>query len=721
MLEQLKTHFGFDRFLPLQEEIISRVLSRQDTLVLMPTGGGKSLCYQLPAVLFRGVTVVVSPLIALMKDQVDGLRAHGIAAGFINSSLTDAQIARVQQMTRDGALKILYVAPERLALPGFREFLGSIDLSLFAIDEAHCISEWGHEFRPDYRNLKTLRRDFPAVPIVALTATATEQVRRDIINQLGLGQAQVFISSFNRANLNYTVQPKRNSFNRLLELLNKHKNEPVIIYRFSRNSTEELVEDLAEEGFNALPYHAGLDRELRRETQEKFTRDQVPIIVATIAFGMGIDKPDVRLVVHYDLPKTLEGYYQETGRAGRDGLPSDCVLFFSHQDRLKQEYFIDQIGDQSERENAEEKLAQVIEFAELWTCRRKFLIEYLGEKWSEASCDGCDICLTPKETCDATEISQKILSAVIRTDNRFGARHIADVLLGKRTKQITRWGHDELTVFGISQDLSSDELSHWIDALLERGMLEKDKGRYPTLATTQEGREFLSSGSQLQLTAPKYDADGPTGKRNRDEESPANPELFEVLRTLRKRIADERSVPPYVIFSNAALLEMARRIPRTLDAFGSISGVGRVKLEQFSGPFLEVIREHALANGIAETEVYVQRTNRPRERNRRRDQISATLNETKELILRKMSIDQIAKHRGLTANTIVNHIVRMVDGGEDLDLAHMMPSLDRAATIKAAFLQTEGLMLTPVRELLGEEYSYEELALVRIGMRMEGA
>jgi len=689
-------------------------------MVLMPTGGGKSLCYQLPAVLFSGVTIVVSPLIALMKDQVDGLLAHGIAAGFINSSLTASQVNRVQQMTREGAFKILYVAPERLALPGFKDFLGSVDVSLFAIDEAHCISEWGHEFRPDYRNLRTLRQDFPTVPIVALTATATEQVRRDIVNQLGLGQAQVFVSSFNRPNLSYAVQPKRKSFDQLLTLLNKHKNEPVIIYRFSRNSTEELVEDLAEEGFNALPYHAGLGPEVRRETQNKFIRDQVPIIVATIAFGMGIDKPDVRMVVHYDLPKTLEGYYQETGRAGRDGLPSDCVLFFSHQDRLKQEYFIRQISDQAERENAEKKLAQVIEFAELWNCRRKYLIEYLGEGWSETSCDGCDNCTTPKETTDATEISQKILSAVIRTGNRFGARHVADVLLGKRTKQIERWQHDDLTVFGIASDVSADELLHWIDGLLERGFLEKDKGKYPTLATTNEGREFLTSGSRLQLKAPKRDAESPT-RRIREESTPSNPELFERLRELRKQIADERSVPPYVIFSNAALLEMARRIPRTLDAFGTISGVGRVKLEQFSGPFLEVIQHYALDNGIAETEVAVQRTNRPRERNRRRDQISATLNETKELILRKMSIDQIANHRGLTGKTIINHIVRMVDGGDDLDLAHMMPSPERVANIKSAFLQTDGVLLTPVRELLGEDYSYEELGLVRIGMTKNGA
>ena len=385
-----------------------------------------------------------------------------------------------------------------------------------------------------------------------------------------------------------------------------------------------------------------------------------------------------------------------------------------------QEYFIRQILDQAERENAEKKLRQVIKFAELWNCRRKYLIEYLGEGWSETYCNGCDNCTTTRETTDATEISQKILSAVIRTGNRFGARHVADVLLGKRTKQIERWQHDDLTVFGIASGVTSDELLHWIDALLERRFLEKDKGKYPTLATTNEGREFLTSGGRLELTAPQRDAESPT-RSVREESTPSNPELFEQLRELRKQIADERSVPPYVIFSNAALMEMSRRIPRTLEAFGSISGVGRVKLEQFSGPFLEVIQDYALANGIAETEVAVQRTNRPRERTRRRDQISATLNETKELISRKMSVGEIAKHRGLTGNTILNHIVRIVDGGENLDLAHMMPSADRVANIKAAFRQTDGVLLSPVRELLGEDYSYEELGLVRIGMTNNGS
>ena len=334
----LKSHFGYDHFLPLQEEIITNVLDQNDTLVLMPTGGGKSLCYQLPSLCFDGLTLVVSPLIALMKDQVDGLTANGITAEFINSTLPYAEISRVQAQAKKGQIKILYLAPERLALSGFRDFLTTLDVSLIAIDEAHCISEWGHDFRPDYRNLKALRRDFPAVPVIALTATATGKVREDIISQLDLRLAQPFVSSFNRANLTYLVQPKRTAFSELLELLRRHKNEPAIIYCFSRKDTEGLSADLSVNGLKALPYHAGLDNSLRKETQERFIHDEVPIIVATIAFGMGIDKPDIRLVVHYDLPKTLEGYYQETGRAGRDGVPSECVLFYSYGDKIKQEF-----------------------------------------------------------------------------------------------------------------------------------------------------------------------------------------------------------------------------------------------------------------------------------------------------------------------------------------------------------------------------------------------
>ncbi len=407
----LKSRFGYDSFLPLQEEVIDNVLARRDSLVLMPTGGGKSLCYQLPALVFSGTTLVVSPLIALMKDQVDTLNANGIAARFINSSLPGSEIRQVHTQVQQGRAKILYLAPERLALPGFLRFLQSLDLSLIAIDEAHCISEWGHQFRPDYRNLRQFRQAFPSVPVVALTATATEQVRQDIIDQLDLQQARVFLSSFNRANLTYSVRPKDKSWGTLLSLLRQGRNQPAIIYCFSRRETEGLAHDLRAEGLSAWAYHAGLDPAVRRRTQEDFVRDRLPIIVATIAFGMGIDKPDIRLVVHYSLPKSLEGYYQETGRAGRDGLPSQCVLFFSLSDKMNQDYFINQIEDESEQETARDKLTKMVEFAQLPICRRRFILEYFGELWTEENCGGCDVCLQLVERFDATEITQKILSA----------------------------------------------------------------------------------------------------------------------------------------------------------------------------------------------------------------------------------------------------------------------------------------------------------------------
>ena len=472
----LKARFGYDRFRALQEEIIGNVLGRRDSLALMPTGGGKSLCYQLPALIFDGITLVISPLIALMKDQVDALNANGIAARFINSSLPASEIEDVQAQVRRGQVKILYVAPERLALPGFRRFLHSLDLSLIAIDEAHCISEWGHEFRPDYRNLRQLRQDFPAVPVIALTATATERVREDIIGQLDLQQGQVFLASFNRANLSYSVQPKASSWGKLMSLLEQRRSQSIIIYCFSRQETDDLARDLNARGLSARPYHAGLDPEVRRRTQEDFIRDRVPIIVATIAFGMGIDKPDIRLVVHYSLPRSLEGYYQETGRAGRDGLPSECVLFYSYADKARQEYFINQMGDAVEQRNARQKLAKMVEFAQVPSCRRRFILEYFGEQWPEENCGGCDVCLESREEFDATEIAQKILSAVVRTGERFGANHIIQVLSGSREKRILELGHDRLSVYGIAKDVGRPELREIIGQLQARRLLVRSGG-----------------------------------------------------------------------------------------------------------------------------------------------------------------------------------------------------------------------------------------------------
>ena len=716
MLEQLKAYFGFDRFLPLQKEIITKVLAKRDTLVLMPTGGGKSLCYQLPALRFKGLTLVVSPLIALMKDQVDGLLANGVPAGLLNSTLTAQEANQVQDQARQGKIKILYVAPERLALSGFQRFLQSLDVSLIAIDEAHCISEWGHDFRPDYRNLKSLRKDFPGVPVIALTATATEPVREDIVNQLALDKPEIFISSFNRPNLTYTIQPKTEPLGSLLNLLEKHQGGSAIIYRFSRKATEETALELSERGFSALPYHAGLERDLRRETQEKFIRDQVQIVVATIAFGMGIDKPDVRLVVHYDLPKTVEGYYQETGRAGRDGLPSDCVLFYSYGDRSKQEYFISQIEDDDEREKAHTKLEQVLALCDLQTCRRAYLMEYLGESWPETDCGGCDICLLPREEFDATEIAQKILSAAVRTGERFGVNYLVDVLRGSANKAVRIRGHHELPVFGISRDVDADELKEMVRSLVTNGLLAQNGGDYPTLGVSQKGRKFLNDREKLTLTRLKQTTPVQKTALAGDRETAYNTKLFDELAALRLEIATDREVPAYQIFGNKSLQQMAFHMPQNEVEFSKISGVGDAKLRDFSERFLEVINEYMQANGqpVAVNPVPV---SAPKKRVRG---ISMSIRETKDLVAQGLSFEEVAEQRGISETTIRSHLERFIQEGGQIDLGHLMPTEDRRVKIESAFKEMGEARLTPVREFLGDDYTWDELAVVRMDMRQQG-
>ncbi len=715
MLEQLKAYFGFDRFLPLQEEIITKVLAKRDTLVLMPTGGGKSLCYQLPALRLKGLTLVVSPLIALMKDQVDGLRADGVPAGLLNSTLAAQEANQVQDQARQGKIKILYVAPERLALPGFQRFLQSLDVSLIAIDEAHCISEWGHDFRPDYRNLKSLRRDFPGVPVIALTATATEPVREDIVNQLGLDKPEIFISSFNRPNLTYTIQPKAEPLGSLLHLLEKHQGGSAIIYRFSRKATEETALELSERGFSALPYHAGLERDLRRETQEKFIRDQVQIVVATIAFGMGIDKPDVRLVVHYDLPTTVEGYYQETGRAGRDGLPSDCVLFYSYGDRSKQEYFISQIEDDDEREKAHNKLDQVLVLCDLQTCRRAYLMEYLGESWPQTDCGGCDICLLPREEFDATEIAQKILSTAIRTGERFGVNYLVDVLRGSANKAVRTRGHHELPVFGISRDVDSDDLKEMVRSLVTNGLLAQNGGDYPTLGVSQRGHKFLKDREKLTLTRPKQAAPVRQVAFPGDRETAYDTKLFDELAALRLEIATDREVPAYQIFGNKSLQQMAFHMPQNELEFSKISGVGDAKLRDFSERFLEVINGYVEANGQPAA---VNRVPVSAPKNRVRG-ISMSIRETKDLVAQGLSFEEVAEQRGISETTIRSHLERFIQEGGQVDLGHLMPPEDRRIKIAAAFKEMGGARLTPVREFLGDDYTWDELAVVRMDMRQQ--
>ena len=708
MLNLLKTHFGFDQFLPLQREIIDSVMASNDNFVLMPTGGGKSLCYQLPALALDGLTLVVSPLIALMKDQVDSLRANGVPAGFMNSTLTATQVSRVRDMVRQDEIKILYVAPERATLPEFQQFLTSTDVSLLAIDEAHCVSEWGHEFRPAYGELHQLRRFCPNAPVIALTATATRRVREDILSQLGLRQPKVFTCGFDRPNLTYSVRPKAHALPDLLQLLEQHRNESTIVYCLSRKATEELARDLSAQGFKAEPYHAGLEPQVRRTTQERFTRDAISIVTATIAFGMGIDKPDIRLVVHYDLPKSVEGYYQETGRAGRDGLPSECVLYYSPGDRSKHEFFIDQLEDLAEQDRARERLDRILELCTLTTCRRTFLLEYLGEARPAASCRGCDVCLMPRESYDASEIAQMTLSAVVRTGERFGAKHAINVLLGAETKQVLANGHQHLPTFGVARGRSLDELRELIPALTSEGLLQIAGGKFPTLSLTLKGRAFLKNRESLTLTRPV--AERTSLPRDETQKTGYDEALFRELSVLRKSIADERGVPAFVIFGNKTLQEMARTAPRTPEAFATISGVGEAKLSDFSSSFVDLISRYVDQHGIAKSEEPDLTTIR------KANGVNNSSLETARMVSAGASMAEVADRRGLKENTLLGQLERLVRAGKRVEFQHLLPNPEGLETIEAAF-QTLGYdLLRPVFEQLRGEFSYQELRLVRLGL-----
>ena len=709
MLELLKTHFGYDSFLPHQEEIVSSVMAGNDCFVLLPTGGGKSLCYQLPALALDGLTLVVSPLIALMKDQVDGLRANGISAGFINSTLTQSQISAAQERVRQGGIKILYVAPERATLPDFKRFLASLKVGLIAIDEAHCVSEWGHEFRPAYRELQDLRRACPDVPIIALTATATGRVRDDILSQLALRQPRSFVSSFNRPNLTYAIEPKKNSLPVLLSLLERHQGESAIIYCLSRRGTEELAHTLSERGVKAAAYHAGMGPELRRDTQDRFVRDEIQVVAATIAFGMGIDKPDIRLVVHYDLPKSIEGYYQETGRAGRDGLPSECVLFYSYGDKAKHDYFVNDTEDPEERERARWRLEQVVKLCGQHACRRKFVLEYLGEERPDENCGGCDVCLAPRENFDATEIAQKILSAVARTGERFGVGHVTNVLLGAATKQVVDRGHDKLTVFGIASDQSKDGLRGLIEDMVGEDLLASSGGQYPTLNITPKGWSFLKDRDTLVLARPVNQAADSVVPANRSSD---DLRLFNELSALRKRLADERGVPAFVIFGNKTLEDMARKAAPNRGRVRRVSGVGASQAPGVCRAVSEIDRWLRGTTRLAGCcEVPPQSSGKPPP-----EIIGDSIRESGRLVSSGMSLAEVAKRKGLKETTVLGHLERLARGGVALTLDSAMPPPDRVRHIEGAFANLGHELLRPVRDELGEEFSYEELRLVRVGI-----
>jgi len=592
LLRTLKATFGYDSFRPLQREIIEASLGGRDTFALLPTGGGKSLCFQIPALLRNGLTIVVSPLIALMKDQVDQLEAAGVAATYLNSALSAAESRKRLRGLHQGEWRLLYAAPERLMLDNWRENLLNWNVAAIAIDEAHCISEWGHDFRPEYRQLVQLRDLLPDAPVMALTATATERVRADIIAGLRLRDPAIFVASFNRPNLTYRVVPKNQPLKQIIAFVEQRFRESGIIYCASRNAAERVAQALQERGYPARPYHAGLDNRTRAENQELFLRDEVRIICATIAFGMGINKPNVRWVIHYDLPKNIEGYYQETGRAGRDGLPGECLLLFSPGDVAKQTHFLDEIADPTEQQNARAQLRQIVHYAESAKCRRVELLAYFAETYPHPQCGACDNCLEPRETYDGTLHAQKLLSCVYRVGqaSRFGVglNHLIEVLTGAETEKLLRWGHDRLSTYGIGKDLPRPQWAAIGRELIRLGYLAQANAQYPTIELTAKGVLFLRSRETLTLTRPY------TLPRARKEKASGaiacNEILFERLRSLRKQLADERQVPAYVIFGDTTLRQMAASLPTDMDAMSTISGVGEKKLAEFGERFIAEIR-----------------------------------------------------------------------------------------------------------------------------------
>ena len=604
LLTKLKEHFGFSEFRPLQREIMEETLAGRDALALLPTGGGKSLCYQLPALVRPGLTIVISPLIALMKDQVDGLLENGVSAAYLNSSLSEKDSKETWRRLYRGAIKILYLSPERLLLEGMFQTLASLQLEFVAVDEAHCISSWGHDFRPEYRALKSLREYLPNVPILALTASATERVRTDILEMLSIPDARTFLASFNRPNLSYRIIPRLAAIKQICEVLADHPGESGIIYCLSRARTESVAEDLLKKGIKAAAYHAGLSAEQRNRRQEQFVQDEIQVMVATIAFGMGVDKPDVRFVIHHDLPKNIESYYQETGRAGRDGLPSECVLLYSSGDAAKLRNFIDQASDQTEREISGRQLTRLLQFAEGSECRRVSLLRYFSEEYRNnageitLSCGACDNCLTPRDEVDATEVTHKILSCVLRINKQsgfsVGLAHVVDVLTGAQSEKIKRWGHDSLSTYGVGKGRAKSEWLYYGRELVSSGLLRINHERFNVIEVTNEGLTRLKNKNPVLLRAPLVSSGLSSEKRTEQRKRLGAIEydtaLFEKLRFWRSGVAKNKGLPAYMIFSDATLQAVAASKPSSLRALEGINGIGEKKLALYGEALLEVVK-----------------------------------------------------------------------------------------------------------------------------------
>lgn len=588
----LKTVFGFHDFRPPQQEVIERVLAGEDVFLVMPTGGGKSLCYQIPALHRDGVAVVVSPLIALMKDQVDALIANGVQAACLNSSLSATEAGKVFQQLDKGTLDLLYVAPERLMMPEFLERLGMLKLALFAIDEAHCISQWGHDFRPEYTQLGRLRPLFPGVPIVAMTATADPETRKDILGQLGLTDAAVFVAGFDRPNITYTVIPKQKPLAQLGSFLRNRRDEAGIVYALSRKRVEQVAKQLQAAGFSAAAYHAGLPDDERRHVQETFQRDDIRIVVATVAFGMGIDKPNVRFVVHFDMPKSVESYYQETGRAGRDGLPSEALMLFGMGDVMTARKLIEN-SDNAERVRIEiQKLNAMVAYGEALTCRRRALLSYFGDQ-RDHDCGNCDICTDPPRQFDATVQAQKALSCVYRTGERFGMMHLIEVLRGSKNQRVLDLKHDKLSTWGIGADTPATQWENIIRQLIHLGYLTQDFTRFGALSLSSAARPVLKGETTVTLGMPRNTVETVERTRKRaGSKKDYDQALFDKLRALRKQIADSAKLPPFVVFSDATLAEMSRRYPQNHLEMRQVTGVGDRKLQQYGDAFLAEIRQY---------------------------------------------------------------------------------------------------------------------------------